>query len=577
VKEKKIVILGTNDIHGSVDQLAWFGGIVRATREGLKKQYGDHGGVLVLDGGDQFQGTLLSNFSEGRAVFDIMSEIGYDGVVPGNHDYDFGPKGWLEDKVGPDTSQNPREVIEMLAKRAAFPLLSANTYFKDSLKDLEGRPLKVEGIGCLPAHSPAPLIDWSQARSPDFLKPYILKEVAGVRVAVIGLDHTATPVITTPENVSDLCFADEIQAFNRVKTALRGQADVFVVIIHQGDSPSAPSLTKILQAMNALEVGGPDAVIAGHTHMLNRIEDQGVYAIQSGANGERFGWLELTLDLKGKILKTKTQAIEGISIDTSKCDARSEKFCSLKEEQHPITHYLGERVNEDPEVATLIREAHAEVAPISKRVLGELKGRAWRHRINESPMANLLTDGLRDAAQVDVAFLNTGGIRNELPPGPLTYEAFYRVQPFNNRAVILEPLDLPTLKALLENGLRRCGQSGGLMQSGLRITFERDCKNRLKDGIDPQARLLSVSLADGTKIFDQALGGFLSGTENVKLRVATLDFLAAGGSGFSQLKGLKVLQDLGIFREIVTEFYLKNPGRTFEAKLDSRFVNVLKD
>src|SRR5215471_997555 len=93
----QITILATNDIHGGIEPnqlgdgskeggLAAFSGTVRAIKAGLKRKFGDQAGVLVLDAGDQFQGTLISNHNEGRLVFQAMSQAGYDVAITGNHD-----------------------------------------------------------------------------------------------------------------------------------------------------------------------------------------------------------------------------------------------------------------------------------------------------------------------------------------------------------------------------------------------------------------------------------------------------------------------------------------------------------
>src|SRR6516164_1989460 len=120
----QITILATNDIHGGIEPsvakdgtieggLAAFSGTVQAIRAGLKQRLGDRAGVLVLDAGDQFQGTLISNYNEGRLVFQAMSQAGYDVAITGNHDYDFGPVGWLEDEVTPTTAdQDPRGALK---------------------------------------------------------------------------------------------------------------------------------------------------------------------------------------------------------------------------------------------------------------------------------------------------------------------------------------------------------------------------------------------------------------------------------------------------------------------------------
>src|SRR5262245_23022564 len=129
----QITILATNDVHGGIEPtlakdgtveggLAAFSGVVQAIRAGLKQRLGDRAGVLVLDAGDQFQGTLISNFNEGQLVFQAMSQVGYDVAITGNHDYDFGPVGWLQDEpTAPD--QDPRGALKAALTHAKFPLI----------------------------------------------------------------------------------------------------------------------------------------------------------------------------------------------------------------------------------------------------------------------------------------------------------------------------------------------------------------------------------------------------------------------------------------------------------------------
>src|SRR6266446_3437341 len=206
-KPTQITILATNDIHGiepnvSKDGtieggLAAFSGTVQAIKAGLKRKLGDQAGVLVVDAGDQFQGTLISNYNEGRLVLQEMSQVGYDVAITGNHDYDFGPVGWLDDQVTPTTvDKDPRGALKAALSYARFPLISANNFLRSSLHDALVNQVQVDQQGCDPvaeAGQPPPLIDWSRATTLDFLKPYLIKEVGGVRVALIGIDNVFTP------------------------------------------------------------------------------------------------------------------------------------------------------------------------------------------------------------------------------------------------------------------------------------------------------------------------------------------------------------------------------------------------
>ena len=161
-----------------------------------------------------------------------MNDVGYDAAITGNHDYDFGPHGWLVDDVkdvdpnDPNADRDPRGVIKDLASHASFPILSANTYLKSSILDTKGKVVDVSGEGCVPAVA-GTQIDWTSAQRPDFLNPYLIKTVAGVRVAVIGIDKPETPTTTTPDNVTDLCFRNEFDAYKEIRTDLEGKGRCF--------------------------------------------------------------------------------------------------------------------------------------------------------------------------------------------------------------------------------------------------------------------------------------------------------------------------------------------------------------
>src|SRR5258706_6638352 len=250
-KPTQITILATNDIHGGIEPnvskdgpieggLAAFSGTVQAIKAGLKRKLGDQAGVLVVDAGDQFQGTLISNYNEGQLVLQAMSQVGYDVAITGNHDYDFGPVGWLDNEITPTTAdREPRGALKAALSYARFPLVSANTFMRSSLRDALGNQVQVDQQGCDPvaeAGQQLPVIDWSRATTLEFLKPYLIKEVGGVRVALIGIDNVFTPTTTTFANVSDLCFDREADAYLRFRAELDGKVDVSMLFIHDGNA-----------------------------------------------------------------------------------------------------------------------------------------------------------------------------------------------------------------------------------------------------------------------------------------------------------------------------------------------------
>ncbi|NUM88850.1 MAG: bifunctional metallophosphatase/5'-nucleotidase [Bdellovibrionales bacterium] len=578
--ERRIVVLATNDIHGALEPgvmkwgetvggMAAWGGILDSIRTGLEKQYGKNAGTLLLDGGDQFQGTLISNHNEGALMFEAMNHLGYDAVVPGNHNYDFGPVGWLEDEVGPESrDKNPRGALEALVARAKFPMLSANTYLKNSLRDAQGNKMEVENVGCKPVSAGA-RIDWKKARRPGFLRPWLIKEVAGVRVALIGLDGSLTPKTTNISNVSDLCFRREAETYEEVRKELDGKADVFVLVIHSGNSTSETELTKLVQRIAPLHGGeGVHAVVGGHTHFVNHEQVLGVPLVQSGANGEKFGRIDLVFDAETRrVLRDRTKSWAGLLVRHDGCDKLAADFCK---KESGATSYEGEAFRFHAAVASLVAGGRQRIAALAGRRLGLAPEGLTRDRISESPLANLLGDMARAISGADISMLNNGGIRADVPKGEITYETLYRVLPFNNAAVTVGPMEWSRVKSILERNVKSCGRFGIVVPAGLRVEYARNCDKPV-DGQDVGAYLLRVTTESGEVLFDKAAG--IDAPAGRAFHVVTQDFAAKGGSGFDEFVGVPVKRNEGILRERLAD-ELERRNREWPNRVDGRYREI---
>lgn len=560
----KISFLLTNDLHGHLaPKLTWLASIADGLRA-LPEYRSGESALYVLDSGDQFQGTLLSNHDEGKSVFQAMNAIGYDAVVPGNHDYDFGPLGWLYDQVTPGaTSDNPREVIEGLARSAHFPMLSANTYLKKSIRS-DGHEVSLDDQ-CRPSkETPAAALDFEAAERPSFLKPYVILNKARVRVAFVGLDNRSTTSTTTRENVSDLCFRDEAETYLELRNQLEGKADVFVILIHNGDTDKSKDASGIARKINSVRADAVHLVAAGHTHQVHNTTVAGVQVIQDGANGKLFGRVDLWFDpTTGKVDSSMTESAAGIGIDPDVCDTVNAGF-ACSQLKFPIpTH---------PTIDRIVAEGISAIAPIAKKKLGHAEGKIWVNRIQESPLGDALTDALKSAGGTEIAFMNTGGIRTALQKGEILYENLFEVLPFQNQAVVIRTLPWKTLKGALQAAVETCGKYGTLVQSGLKIRYSRNCEAAPGD-IDPKAKLLHVETLAGLVLLDSERAIEVSNDHT--LSATTLDFLAAGGSGYSMLSGTRIDAVLGIAREQIADAWSKNPPR-LAPFTDRRFENTEK-
>jgi 5'-nucleotidase/UDP-sugar diphosphatase len=240
-----IVILHTNDIHGAVepDETRGTGGLVNLVSliDQLRAEDPDH--TLLLDAGDSFQGTYVSNSTQGEVVMAALNVAGYDAWALGNHEFDWG-----------------QEVLRARIAQAEFPGLAAN------------------------------LLDEASGEVWDAVEPYTVVQVGRVKVAILGLTYPDTPGISKPQNVAGLDFRGAEETVRRYLPDLEDEADLIVVLSHLGYDGD--------QAL-AKAVDGIDVIVGGHSHIYletpRKIGD--TIVVQAGASGQVLGRLEVTVDL----------------------------------------------------------------------------------------------------------------------------------------------------------------------------------------------------------------------------------------------------------------------------------------
>jgi len=478
-----LTIVGTNDLHGHVRALPVLAGYLEILRE----RRADDGAVLLIDGGDMFQGTLESNLLEGAPIVEAYAALGYDAVTIGNHEFDYGPVG---DAVTPqEPGDDPRGALLARARDAAahYPFLAAN------LRTEDGGP-----------------IEWDPVRTS------VILERAGVAVGVIGVTTEDTLTTTNAANVSDLSMAPIVDAVTAEADALRGRgAQVVVVTAHAGgrclehhaprDLSSCEHDQEIFEVARELPPGTVDAIVAGHTHQAVSHYVEGIPIVESYAYGRAFGRIDLVVDraraevVDSTIHPPRELCAEG-SVDDGDC-APGE--------------YEVRPVEASAALARVVAPAIENAAEMRARPLGVTVegGPITRTRVAECALGNLFTDLMREALDGDVALTNGGGLRADLPEGPLTYGSLYTAMPFDNVFAVVE-LSRAELEAIMEENLQRSGSFFSL--SGVRAAA------RCEDG---EVRV-SLTRADGAPIADDET-----------LRLITTDFLATGGDGaFSAMR-----------------------------------------
>jgi len=428
--EKALRILHVNDFHGFAEPykpygsdemlggMAWLASTVEELRSEKP--------TLLLSAGDMIQGNNWANLFQGESVIELMNAMKFDAMVTGNHEFDFG-----------------RDVLRNRIAQAKFPLLAAN----------------VEGI--------------------EGLKPYLLKEINGIKIAVIGVVTDETPLTTHPRNVIGLKFIAPEEALNRYVSELRPKVDLIIVLSHLGHN---------VDRIIAEKVKGIDVIVGGHSH--TKVEQPVLIGttvvLQAWEHGKALGVLDLTLD-DHKIVKTEGRLVE-------------------------IRPLPGKENNE---IAALVDKYRVKVDTVLDETIGEagldLDGEHTRKQ--ETNLGDLLADIVRTAANAEAAIIGGGSIRTSIKKGPIKAKHVYAVSPFNNYIVAIR-LTGRQIKDALEHGVSAIADDAGRFPqvSGIRFTYSRSAPVGQK--------VREVSVSNSPLIMDR------------EFIVATDDFLAAGGDGY---------------------------------------------
>lgn len=562
-------VIGTSDVHGYVEPRSLTvkddAGTVQKIQRGGLALFGGYlanlrakSPVLLLDAGDLFQGTLVSNLGEGQVVIDAYNILGYSAAALGNHEFDFGPAGPVSVATKPE--EDATGALKERIAAAKFPFLSANVLDKKT-----GRPVAWPNIA-----------------------PSTRLVIGGVPIGIIGAITEDTPRTTNILNLRDVEIAQLVPAVRAEAQALRAQGVAAVVLsVHEGANCTSFADPHDLSSCRnndahilkvAEQLGGyVDAIVAGHSHagVAHFVGD--IPVIQAFAMGQAFGRLDL-LFRQGKagyqLDKSRTRIYpptELCSVQLPPAGSQPSDISAPAAVEAPVAAagsapsapkppgwrcdprylagkpllpavYEGAPVQPSAQVQAVLAPHIEKAAARRATPLGvTLAAKLHRNYKAESPLGLLLAELMRLGAaratgqQVDLALQNGGGIRNELPAGPLTYGDLFEVLPFDNRLALMQ-LTGAQLKQLFLRNLQ--SGHGVLVPSGMKI--QARCS-----GPD-----LQVSVLDGA-------GKPISETRSYT--VAVSDFLASGGDNFGEIiksmpqGAVKFYENLNLREVIATE------------------------
>ena len=375
-REVPIVILHTCDLHGNVlptenyEGRTNLGGIARCATA-IQEVRQREKNVLLVDVGDTIQGAAVSYLTDGQVMVKALNHLHYDAWIWGNHEFDWG-----------------LDKLAACARAAQMPILNANV----KLTTTTGAVAAVEILSRL--------------------KPYILREIDGVKIGIVGLNTPGIPNWSRPRLLEGLRFSDSVEELKPIVPALRrAGAQVLVLVCHQGYRDGGDDHAN---QVNAIAHNYPefDVIIGGHTHRnFPEFKVSNVLYCQANYFGIHLGRVDLVFDTeKNRVSRRSSKTI-------------------LMDDQVPVDpgmlNLLGPEIDQSQKMlATVIGEAAGDF---------DLRGAPKR----ETPIHGLVFEAIADALRaqgmkVDAIVHGILERRATLSSGPITIGDIWKMIPYEN-------------------------------------------------------------------------------------------------------------------------------------------------
>ena len=490
-----VTILYTNDVHTYIDKQS--PKLTYAAIADLKQSYQNAGkDVLLVDAGDHVQGTAYGSMDEGASIIKLMNAAGYDVATPGNHEFDYG-----------------MDRAKAIMKEADFPYLSCNWVdLRTTLRVLPSVKVFVRG---------------------------------GRRIAFVGVTTPETFTKSTPAYFMDKAqrkYIYDIQGgedgkklYDAVQKAIdkaKLLADVVIGLGHLGVDPSSSPWTS--EEVIA-HTSGFDAFIDGHSHTVmenKQVQDASGKAVTLTQTGSYFANVgEMTIAADGTITIKLIPTHEGMDAGIA---AMQTGWVNT------VDDMLGEKI------AVGDSDFYVSDPATGKR----------RIRSAETNLGDFVADGIYtyfnevEKLHCDVAIMNGGGIRADVPAGDWTFKTCKQVSPFGNVACLMSVTG-KQIQDALEFAARFAGEggkeNGGFLQvAGAAYEIHTDIPNT----VQTDEKNVWIGSATGTprvqnvKIYDKASGSYLPLDPGATYALAGMNYTLRNlGDGFAMFDGAELIKD----------------------------------
>ena len=490
-----VTILYTNDVHTYIDKQS--PKLTYAAIADLKQSYQNAGkDVLLVDAGDHVQGTAYGSMDEGASIIKLMNAAGYDVATPGNHEFDYG-----------------MDRAKAIMKEADFPYLSCNWVdLRTTLRVLPSVKVFVRG---------------------------------GRRIAFVGVTTPETFTKSTPAYFMDKAqrkYIYDIQGgedgkklYDAVQKAIdkaKLLADVVIGLGHLGVDPSSSPWTS---EEVVAHTSGFDAFIDGHSHTVmenKQVQDASGKAVTLTQTGSYFANVgEMTIAADGTITTKLIPTHEGMDATIA---AMQTGWVNT------VDDMLGEKI------AVGDSDFYVSDPATGKR----------RIRSAETNLGDFVADGIYtyfnevEKLHCDLAIMNGGGIRADVPAGDWTFKTCKQVSPFGNVACLMSVTG-KQIQDALEFAARFAGEggkeNGGFLQvAGATYEIHTDIPNT----VQTDDKNVWIGSATGTprvqnvKIYDRANGTYVPLDESKTYALAGMNYTLRNlGDGFAMFDGAELIKD----------------------------------
>ncbi len=514
-----IDLVTVNDFHGRIEQSAPSGGIA-ALSTAVKQIRAENPNTVFAAAGDMIGASTFTSFiQQDVPTIEALNAAGLEVSAVGNHEFDQGFAD-LTDRVMP---------------LALWEYLGANVYKKGTTEP------------ALPEY-------WTQTFD-------------DVTIGFVGAVTDELPSLVSPDGIKDLTVGDPAEAANRVANQLsdgkaeNGEADIVVLLVHEGAATTAigsatdptSRFGKIVNGTVMQTGTNVDAIVSGHSHLAYNHVINGHPVISSGQYGERFSRMDISFNRATKAV-TMSNEIITLMDGTTPLYADDPAVTPIVTAAVKLADQLGSVVLG---TATAGFGRAVASAPVPGQSLPENRGgeSTLGNLVADAQLWSLNEDGTRD---VDIAFMNPGGLRADIDAGEVTYKEAANVQPFANTLVSLN-LTGEQVKKVLEEQWQPAGATRPFLKLGVNKELEYTY-----DPMGPAGNRITEILLNGTVLDPTAV-----------YSVGANSFLAAGGDNFFTLAAGTNKADSGkIDLESMVDYLAAQPEATVSPDNAQRAVGV---